>query len=290
MRQWFVGLCMVFGFLVAGCAHDRAALADGVHAAAFEGGRVAYQSRGTGEPAIVFVHGWSCDRSFFAAQMADDALAKGRWLIAIDLPGHGGSEPPKGPITLGLEARAVASVLDDAGVKRAVLVGHSNGTPVVREFYREFPARTAGLVFVDGSLRPFFDSRQEWEQFIAPLRGPDYQEQAGRFLNSMLSAVEEEDEKEHIRTVMLSTPQRVMVGEMEAIADPAGWKPDQISVPALAVMAKSPFWTPEYEAYAKKLAPRLEYHVMDDVSHFLMMDKPREFDEILADWLKRQGW
>ena len=64
-----------------------------------------------------------------------------------------------------LFARAVEAVRAAAGVDRVVLVGHSMGTPVVRQFYRLFPKKTLGLVAVDGSLRPFFTKP---EQIVAP--------------------------------------------------------------------------------------------------------------------------
>ena len=71
-----------------------------------------------------------------------------------------------------LHARAIDAVLDDAAVKSAVLIGHSNGTPVMRQFYRRFPEKVKGLVIVDGALRPFGDAAI-MENFIAPSRaGP----------------------------------------------------------------------------------------------------------------------
>jgi len=48
---------------------------------------------------------------------------------------------------------AYESALDDAQVQRAVLVGHSNGTPAIRQLYRDHPERVAGLVVIDGPLQ-----------------------------------------------------------------------------------------------------------------------------------------
>jgi len=89
--------------------------------------------------------------------------------------------------------------------------------------------------------------------------------------------------------VALATPQHVMLGSMEAFSDPAIWKEDPIEVPVLAVMAMGPFATPEFEAFLKRLAPRADYRVMEGVSHFLMMDRPTEFNDMVADWLARNG-
>ena|SRR2546422_5171314 len=255
----------------------------------FEGMNVVYASRGRGEPALVFVHGWSCDRSFWEAQMASPTLARGRRLLAVDLPGHGESDKPAIHYTMDLFARAIASVLDDAGVRRAVLVGHSMGTPVIRQFYRLHPSRTAGLVMVDGPLQPFLDNSASWEEFLAPLRGADYREWAGKFVEARLDPATDPAERDHVRRVILATPQHVMIGSMEAFSDPAIWKEDPIEVPVLMVMAKGPFATPEFEAFLKRLAPRADYRVMEGVSHFLMMDRPAEFNDMVGDWLARNG-
>jgi hypothetical protein len=68
------------------------------------------------------------------------------------------------------------------------------------------------------------------------------------------------------------------VSEFEATADPALWKPDKIDVPVLVVLAKSPFWTDDYLKFVRDLAPKAEIETFDGVSHFLMLDKPQEFN------------
>src|SRR3990172_12732980 len=56
------------------------------------GVKLAYESRGTGRPAFVFVHGWTCDRSFFAPQAKH--FARRHRVVSLDLRGHGESEAP----------------------------------------------------------------------------------------------------------------------------------------------------------------------------------------------------
>ena len=79
-------------------------------------------------------------------------------VIAIDLPGHGRSDKPQIDYTMDLFARAIDAVLRDAKVDRAVLVGHSMGVPVVRQFYRKYPEKTRALVI--GRRRLADDVRQ----------------------------------------------------------------------------------------------------------------------------------
>lgn len=254
------------------------------HFAMLQDVRVHYSNYGAGDFALVLVHGWNCDERVWKNQVAT-LSAKVR-VLTVDLPGHGKSDKPEMSYNMDLHARALAAVMQDAGVTSAVLVGHSNGTPVVRQFYRLFPEKTRGLVIVDGALRPFGDQAL-MEKFIAPLRGRDYEQTAGRFVSSMLAPVKDAKEREELREMMLAGPQNVAVSEMESLMDPALWKQDKIEVPVLMILAKQPAWTPEYEEFARGLCPALDYQIWEDVSHFLMLDKPQEFNAAVLRFLKQ---
>jgi pimeloyl-ACP methyl ester carboxylesterase len=254
--------------------------------AKLDGHRVHYETHGTGREALVFVHGWTCNLSFWSRQ-APVFGTKTR-VIAIDLPGHGQSDKPEVTYTMDLFARAVDAVLLDAGVDRAVLVGHSMGTPVIREFYRKYPQKTLALVIVDGPLRPFGDKKM-MEQFIAPLRGPGYKEAASRFIDSMFGQSATAEMRAEIKIAMLSTPQAVAISAMEGMADESIWKQDKITVPTLAIMAKSGFLATDAEQFYRSIAPKLEYQVWEGVGHFLMMEKPGDFNEALGGFLVKNG-
>ncbi|MBA3386772.1 MAG: alpha/beta hydrolase [Chthoniobacterales bacterium] len=243
------------------------------HFARLDDIRVHYTNHGTGDFALVLVHGWNCDENVWKNQAP--TLAKTTRVITVDLPGHGLSDKPKIDYTMDLHARALDAVLQDAEVETAVLVGHSNGTPVVRQYYRRYPEKVRGLVIVDGALRPFGDAAM-MEKFIAPLRGPDYSAIVTRFVEGMTASMPAE-EREQLKTMMLATPKHVAVSEMLALLDPALWEENKIEVPVLMVMAKQPRWTVEYEAFVRRLAPKLDYQMWEGVSHFVMLDKPDEF-------------
>lgn len=256
------------------------------HFANLDGSRVHYESYGKGREALVFVHGWTCNIDFWKTQ-APAFVGKTR-VILIDLPGHGQSDKPQITYTMDLFARAVDAALRDAGVQRAVLVGHSMGTPVIREFYRKYPQKTLGLVIVDGPLRPFGDKKM-MDQIIAPLRGPDYKVHASGIVDGLIGTHVSPQLRNEIKTAMLSTPQYVAVSAMEAMASEAIWKEDSINVPVLAILAKGPFWPPDTEQFYRSIAPKLDYQMWEGVGHFLMMEKPREFNEAVAGFLKKNG-
>jgi len=247
--------------------------------------KVHYTNYGKGDTALFFVHGWSCDETVWGEQAP--ALAEKIRVITIDLPGHGQSEKPKTiEYTMDLYAHVIDAVMRDADVKSVILVGHSNGTPVIRQYYRKFPAKVKALVIVEGPLRPFFD-KTNMEKFIAPLRGADYPQAAGQLIDSMTQSIKDAALRDKIKALMLKTPQYVAVTEFEASVDPDLWKEDKIDLPVLVILAKQPVWTAEYEQFVRGLAPKVDYQVWENVSHFLMMEKPREFNAALSTFLEK---
>lgn len=247
--------------------------------------RVHYQNYGKGKDALVFVHGWTCNLTFWKANIP--AFTGHARVIAIDLPGHGQSDKPQVAYSMDLFASAIDAVLRDAGVERATLVGHSMGTPVIRQFYRKYPAKTRALVIVDGSLKPM-GTAESMKQFLDPFRGPDYKEHAERMVNFMTKPMKDPAAAAEVKAAMLSAPQHVMVSAFEGMLDPAIWKEqDKIIVPTLALMAANPAWNADYEKLVREIAPGIEFQVWPGVSHFLMMDEPQKFNDTVLAFLKK---
>ena len=121
------------------------ATAGPVSAATVDGMRIQSAVAGAGNQTVILVHGWTCDSSSWDAQVP--VLARRYRVITIDLPGHGKSESPKdGKFSMDLFARAVEAVRAEAQADKVVLVGHSMGAPVIRQYARRFPAHVAALV------------------------------------------------------------------------------------------------------------------------------------------------
>jgi pimeloyl-ACP methyl ester carboxylesterase len=249
-----------------------------------DGTRVHYESVGSGREAIVLIHGWSGDVSVWRFQVPE--LAKRARVITLDLPGHGASDKPQTTYSMPFFARAVDAVMRDAGVDRAVLAGHSMGTPIIREFYRLYPEKTLALVAVDGSLQNLYSGMLD--PVIAQLRTPAYKDVAAKFIASMFPNPGTEALRDATLATTAAMPQHVMVASFEGMRDPAIWKDDPIGVPLLVVNAKSPFWTPEYVAYVRTIAPQVDYRVIEGPGHFVMLEKPQEFNAAVLDFLEKQ--
>lgn len=252
--------------------------------ASYEGIRVHYKSLGVGTTAVVFIHGWNCDYSAWRAQVP---VVDGRVrAIFLDLPGFGRSDKPAVDYTMDYLAEGVTAVLHAAQVDRAVLVGHSMGTPVIRQFYRRHPAMVAGLVAVDGALRSYFSDTAAARPFLARFEGADYAANVEQMFDGMMPAGTDPEIRASIKRVAAATPQRVAVSAMRGMLAPAIWRDDPIDVPVLAVMAPNPAWTADYEAYVRRLAPGIQYETIKAAGHFVMLDHPNEFNGFLTEFLR----
>ena len=228
--------------------------------------------------AIVFVHCWTCNSEFWKENV--NAFPEYR-VINLDLPGHGQSEKPKLEYTIDHFARAVDTVIKHAGVKKAVLVGHSMGTPIIRKYYELYPEKTLGLVVVDGALLPF-GPRDQVEKFFEPLF-KDYKAGASTFIDGMLQAARE-DIRPFIRDSMLATPDYVAQSAMRQMLADAYEPHGRINVPVLALMAPSPMWPKDLEAQYKAVAPSLDFRKFE-ASHFLQLERPKEFNDALREFI-----
>ncbi len=56
--------------------------------------------------------------------------------------------------------------------------------------------------------------------------------------------------------------------------------------PVLVMNTRSPFYTPEYEAYVRRLSPKPDYRTLEGVGHFFMLGQPTVFNKALMEMLR----
>ncbi|HTY71212.1 MAG TPA: alpha/beta fold hydrolase [Actinomycetes bacterium] len=108
---------------------------------------IAYEDIPAPGPVAVLIHGVGSSRDTWAT-VVPLLVQRGVHVLAVDLPGHGGSSKSHGDYSLGALASSVRDLLDHLGYQRCVLVGHSLGGGVAMQFAYQFPERCEGLVLV----------------------------------------------------------------------------------------------------------------------------------------------
>jgi pimeloyl-ACP methyl ester carboxylesterase len=109
------------------------------------GRQVAVQVDGSGHP-VVLLHGLGGTSKTW--QQTIDCLGGSLLTVAIDLAGHGRSTRDRGDYSITANAVLVRGVLDQLGIDRALVVGHSYGGGVALAAAVIFPEKVAGLGLV----------------------------------------------------------------------------------------------------------------------------------------------
>ena len=237
--------------------------------------------RGSGPKTIVFVHGWTCDESSWREQVP--FFEKNYRVITLDLPGHGKSgSPASGPLTMELFAKSIEAVRVEAKAGKIVLVGHSMGTPVIREYARLYPANVAALVPVDGVLHLSGSPN-------APnpdrMKGPEGLKNREAMIRGMFGKSASPALQEHILKMMLAAPETTAYQAMAATFAAPNWVDETFPVPALGIYADHS--TANDAKYFQKTFPNGSAVEVAGTGHFVMMEKPGEFNKLLADFLPK---
>jgi pimeloyl-ACP methyl ester carboxylesterase len=112
------------------------------------GGDISYHVAGAGQ-SLLLSHGYGATSAMFGPNLT--ALSARHQVVTWDLRGHGDSQSPADPACYRAQSALadMTALLDELGVRRAVLGGHSLGGYLSLDFALAFPDRVAGLILID---------------------------------------------------------------------------------------------------------------------------------------------
>jgi pimeloyl-ACP methyl ester carboxylesterase len=250
---------------------DRTAVsADGV--------KIHYRAGGTGLPALVFVHCWSCDATYWREQLP--VFAAGHRVVAIDLAGHGESGDARERFTIAAFAADVAAVVAKEKLERVVLIGHSMGGPVALAAAPLLAGKVALIIGVDNMQ----NAEQEWpeEQFKAlhDAMKADFPKATDGFVRSMFPQDADAKLVAGVAADMAAAPPRVAISAIEELR---GFKEaDAMAAAGVPIVCiNAPMWPTDVEAN-RRHAKSFDIVLVEGVGHFLQLEKPAAFNDALA--------
>lgn len=133
-----------------------------------DGRRLRYRTvgDGTGTP-VLLIHGFASDALAWSLVQEPLAARAGRPVIALELPGHGGSDPDVRDGRMEGQVAAAVAAADALGIDRVHLVGHSNGAAVATVMADSLGDRAASLAVLCGAGFGFDDDRRFMPRFLA---------------------------------------------------------------------------------------------------------------------------
>jgi pimeloyl-ACP methyl ester carboxylesterase len=242
-----------------------------------DGMSIAYETRGSGDTAVVLVHGWSCDRSYFRNQLKP--LSVKYQVVAIDLAGHGDSSLGRQNSTIDSFGQDVAAVVKKLGLKRVVLVGHSMGGDVVVAAARLLKGRVVGLIWLDDykDLGPP-GSDADIDAFVATFRA-DFRGTTDKFVRSLFGKNADPALVSRVAADMSSAPPLVATTSLESSFKNARKIPAELAELKLPVIAINADNGPTDMASLARHG--VKARVMRGSGHFLMLEAPDKFEVLL---------
>jgi pimeloyl-ACP methyl ester carboxylesterase len=242
-----------------------------------DGNPVHFDVEGRGAPALVFVHGWSCDRTYWSGQMSH--FAARHQVVAMDLAGHGESGADRQDWTMPSFGADVVAVVEELALGRVVLVGHSMGGDVIVEAALRLSDRVMGLVWVDVySTLGHSVTREDVENFVEPFRR-DFVTVTRNFVRGMFPPGSDAKLVEWVAADMAAAPAEIALAAMAHARSNGDAVLGGLATLTAPVVAINPDYRPtDKEALARHGVGAV---MMPGVGHFMMMEDPASFNRLL---------
>ena len=226
-----------------------------------------------GSPALIFVHGWLCDRSYWKGQI--EPFSRDFKVVAVDLAGHGESGLSRRSWTIEAFGADVAAVVKKLNLQRVILIGHSMGSNVIAEAARQMPGRVAGLVLVGQykDLGPGL-TQEEVQAFAAQLR-TNFADSVAAFVRRIFISTSDSALVERVAADMSSAPAAIALDALVFTLNYSRQMPhtlEELKLPVIAINdTRGPTDVASLERYG------VQAMIMPGVGHFMMMENPEEF-------------
>jgi pimeloyl-ACP methyl ester carboxylesterase len=239
-------------------------------------GAIYVDDGGDGGVPVVFLHSFGGDSSHWASQL--DHLRHHRRALAIDLRGHGKSARPKDmDYSVGAFVRDLESVVDQMKLQRFVLVGHSLGAAVANAYAGKHPDRVVGLVLVGAPGRI---PAEQSKKVIASLEA-NYNQTMSQYMDRLVA-----DAQPHVKTLLYEQMSKIpredsiaMIGAL--MKDDPLPAFDRYKGPRLLMYAEAA----DSQGGLQTLKPQARHVAFSGTSHWPHLDKPKEFNEALDEFL-----
>lgn len=250
-----------------------------------DGTAINYYEYGQEGPVLVFLHGWSCDASYWREQVG---YFKEKYrMVLIDLAGHGRSGGDRENYTMEAFGQDVKAVVDSIGAEKVVLIGHSMGALVIAEAARLMPERVIGLIAVDDLQSVEYPlGEEQFKEMTTPFK-EDFKQGVRGFVIGMLRPDNSPVNEWVISDMSLADP-RVAISAINGSL--AGYLTggvaklfDGLDVPVVAVNAD--LWPTDVEANRRHIKD-FELIELDGLDHFLMLKAPERFNPALEQAVK----
>ena len=267
------------------------------------GERIAYLDEGPGDgDVILLLHGIAGSSETWRALMGQ--LSRRHRVIAPDLLGHGNSTKPRSDYSLGAFAVLLRDFLDELGITRLTVVGHSLGGGIAMQFLYQHPSYAQRLVLIaSGGLGPDVGwllrlASLPGAEFVLPVIAPRQILPAGGRVFAWLrkagfESARGEEMLRHYGSLSDAETRQSFLRTLRSVVDHRGQSVSALSrlttrtdLPALVIWGERDAIIPVKHAYdALEVRPDARLVVLPDVGHFPHAERPVEVAALIGDFV-----
>jgi pimeloyl-ACP methyl ester carboxylesterase len=247
------------------------------------GVKLAYDSRGKGRPAFVFIHGWTCNRSFFAPQAKH--FARRHRVVSLDLRGHGESDKAQGPYPISNYVDDIAFLISTLRLGKVIAVGHSMGGITVLQLGADHPDKVAGIVMVDPAPLVFPpELKTAFDGMVAAIEAGNQEPRRQVIANNLFMKTSDKQLVKRVLKVMMASPSHIAADAMKGIlAFDGPAVAARCKVPALHLAANPPLNPPHLMT---QWMPDVVNGWTVGAGHFNMMEAPDQVNSMIGAFLR----
>ncbi len=252
-----------------------------------------YQVAGTGTP-LLLIHGFPLNGQLFQGQLA--GLTQHFQVITPDLRGFGKSPTPDDQGSIALYARDMLGLMNQLGIRKAIIGGHSMGGQITLQMYRQAPERFLGMILIDtNAMGATIEEQAQWPAFgvqaeqqgvpsIVPTITPQMLTGTGRLNNPAAAKT--------MMNILAEASVNGVKGGGQALAT----RPDytallpKIAVPTLILVGvDDPIYSYEVSQMIKTSVTNSVLVVLPQSEHASIFEQPGAANATISQWAGQQS-
>jgi pimeloyl-ACP methyl ester carboxylesterase len=225
-------------------------------------------------PTVLFLHGWSSSKEVWGSAMQSLATS-GHNVVALDLPGFGGTDIPKEAWSVDNYVEFVKAFISKINLTQVIIVGHSFGGRISLVLTAKSPELVNKLVLVDSAG---FHSSKRFKKFLAKISKAIRPFFRLRWLSPVRKKIYRAfGAEDYVATPELNKTFVKVIGE-----DLSKYLP-LVTTPTLIIWGKNDLVTPI--VFANQFSKHIKNSILQIIpgaGHYSFLDKPVEFNKILG--------
>lgn len=240
-----------------------------------------YERAGSGDPELLFVHGWCCDHTAFQPQI--DHFSQMHTVTALDLRGCGRSDRPEYGYSIPDFADDLARFCTAVGIAKPVVVGHSLGGMIGVEFAARNSLMLEALILIEpGPIDPLAETVEFLCSFAEKLASPSGEDIRRAYVQDM--GARDEELARWIVELMCAVPLAIAT---RVIREAATWNGGEVfarcTVPTLLLRATLD--DDQEEIRLRSIKPDLEVGITVGAGHFHQLEVPDQINAMIGRFL-----